>query len=300
METVIHMLRIVLIVMAAKTMSLGGIDLYDFLYKQLPQQINQIVTGSDVSPVAQIDRNLLKVSLASSAIDAVQVPQGDTELADEKVRASWLARAGISAPAMTAGVLLLMYQVGLALTVGLGPLFILSLLFDQTKDFFRRWITYGIGTMFSLAVLSGMASIVLELTERVATAMWATSAISKMTGIHSQGFSTMAFQQGGVGLMMPLLLITTPMMAAAFFNGPLGSFYSFSQLAGASSGSAQQGPYGQAPGTYGAGQGVSTSSGPGGSERQVKPGFNHNPAVGTKGNATDHLNKDVVKRDTAR
>jgi type IV secretion system protein VirB6 len=133
----------------------------------------------------------------------------------------------------------------------LGPLFILSLLFDQTKDFFRRWITYGIGTMFSLAVLSGMTSIVLELTERVATAMWATSAISRMTGTHSQGFSTMAFQQGGVGLMMTLLLISTPMMAAAFFNGPLGSFYSFSQLAGASGAPSQQGPYGQAPGTYG-------------------------------------------------
>uniref|UniRef100_UPI003D3036BD type IV secretion system protein n=1 Tax=Klebsiella pneumoniae TaxID=573 RepID=UPI003D3036BD len=35
--------------------------------------------------------------------------------------------------------------------VGLGPLFILCLLFDQTKQLFQRWLFYGIGTMFSMA-----------------------------------------------------------------------------------------------------------------------------------------------------
>lgn len=179
MTAVSHMIKIALIVTVAKTMSLGSINLYEFLYKQLPRQVNQIVTGTDASPTLQIDRNLLKVSLATCAIDIVQVPMGDTALADGKARASMMAKFGIAAPAMTAGTLLLMYQAGLALTVGLGPLFILSLMFEQTKDFFRRWITYGVGTMFSLAVLSGMVSIVLDLTERVAAAIWATTAINK-------------------------------------------------------------------------------------------------------------------------
>ena len=230
---------------------------------------------------------------------AAQISIGADELLDEKACSSLMIWLGISAPAMTAGVLLLMYQVGLALTVGLGPLFILSLLFDQTKDFFRRWITYGIGTMFSLAVLSGMTSIVLELTERVATAMWATSAISRMTGIHSQGFSTMAFQQGGVGLMMTLLLISTPMMAAAFFNGPLGSFYSFSQLAGASGASSQQGPYGQAPGTYDGSHTPQTDRGSSGSGSGGGMSGFRNHAGHTRpdhSQIAESQNKDAIKR----
>lgn len=285
METVVHMMRIVLIVMAAKTMSLGSTDLYDFLYRQLPQQINHIVTGSDASPTSQIDRNLLKVSLATSVIDAVQVPAGDTELADEKARASIMARFGISAPAMTAGAMLLMYQVGLALVVGFGPLFILSLLFEQTKDFFRRWITHGLGVMFSLAVLSGMVSIVLELTERVAAATWASSVISRMTGIDSQGFSTMAFQQGGVGLLMTVLLITTPAMAAAFFNGPLGSFMHFSAVNGGGDGN--PGPQGQPPGSYGRGSAPSTT--------QRTSNDQSNP--GTFGNQMAHLQRSYGQAD---
>ncbi|WP_266169274.1 type IV secretion system protein [Dyella subtropica] len=296
MTAVSHMIKIALIVTVAKTMSLGSIHLYDFLYKQLPQEINQIVTGSDASPKTQIDRNLLKVSLATSAIDAVQVPLGDTALADDKARASIMAQFGIAAPAMTAGTLLLMYQVGLALMVGLGPLFILSLMFEQTKDFFRRWITYGLGTMFSLAVLSGMVSIVLELTERVAGAIWATEAISKMTGIESQGFSTMAFQQGGVGLMMTMLLISTPAMAAAFFNGPLGSFMHFAAVNGGGS-SSMPGPQGQPPGSYGGGYGPQANTYDGNTSRQNNSGGFHPGATAQRNYAqtTNPADKDVTK-----
>ncbi len=46
----------------------------------------------------------------------------------------------------------------MALFIGLGPLFIPCLLFDQTKDLFKRWLLYGIGTVFSMAVLAAMVT----------------------------------------------------------------------------------------------------------------------------------------------
>ncbi len=55
--------------------------------------------------------------------------------------------------ANTAGVMLLLNKIALALFTGLGHIFILCLLFDQTKQLFGKWLYYGIGTMFSLADL---------------------------------------------------------------------------------------------------------------------------------------------------
>lgn len=35
--------------------------------------------------------------------------------------------------------MLLLYEIDIALFIGLGPLFILCLLFEQTKSLFQRW-----------------------------------------------------------------------------------------------------------------------------------------------------------------
>ena len=57
---------------------------------------------------------------------------------------------------MTAGAMLLYYQVAKALIMGLAPLFIFFLVFDQTKELFRQWLMYAVGTLFSMAVLNAM------------------------------------------------------------------------------------------------------------------------------------------------
>ncbi|MBN7917293.1 type IV secretion system protein, partial [Stenotrophomonas maltophilia] len=51
----------------------------------------------------------------------------------------------------------------------------LSLLFDQTKQLFQRWLFYGIGTMFSMAVLAAMVSIALDMVIRVSASFWMTA-----------------------------------------------------------------------------------------------------------------------------
>jgi len=143
--------------------------------------------------------------------------------------------------------MLLMYKVALALFVGLGPIFICCLMFKATEQMFWRWLNYGLGTLFSLAVLSLMTSIVLDLTLRVAGALWASSAINALleTG-GGAGLTGQALQQGGIGMLMTVLLITAPPMAASFFGGTVGSFTPYSALGGAS----QPGPQGQPVGSY--------------------------------------------------
>jgi type IV secretion system protein VirB6 len=147
--------------------------------------------------------------------------------------------------------MLLLYEVALALFIGFGPLFILCLLFDQTKQLFQKWLLYGIGTMFSMAVLAVMTTIAMKMVAKVAGAFWASAALGKLIGQDfSDGVTSMALQQGGMGLILTTLILTAPPMAAMFFQGTLGSFMAYSQIGGSGVG-AQPGPQGQPPGAAG-------------------------------------------------
>ncbi|WP_200934325.1 hypothetical protein, partial [Variovorax sp. Root318D1] len=124
--------------------------------------------------------------------------------------------------------------------------------FKQTESLFHKWLLYGIGLLFSMAVLSFMVSLVLELNLRIAAGLWASKAITSFLGVGgSTGLTSQAMLQGGIGLLLTVLLVTAPAAAAQFFGGTLGQFYTSSVLGGGAG--AQQGPGGQAPGTYGAG-----------------------------------------------
>ena len=100
-----------------------------------------------------------------------------------------------------------------------------------------------------MAVLSFMVSLVLELNLRIAAGLWASKAITSFLGVGgSTGLTSQAMLQGGIGLLLTTLLVTAPAAAAQFFGGTLGQFYTSSVLGGGAG--AQQGPGGQAPGTY--------------------------------------------------
>jgi len=280
---VMQMTRAVLIVSVATTMTLLGSDLHDMLTKELPSDINNLISkgssvvssicpNADTSPSALIDCNLAFSQVAMTAIDAVQVPIGDTETANTKARSALIATFGAAGPAMTAGAMLMLYQITLALFIGLGPLFIMCLMFDQTKDLFRKWLMYGIGTMFSLGVLSFVTSIVLNMTLRVAAAFWATEVISQITGISVEGYNSQALQQGGIGLLMTVLIISTPPLAAAFFQGTVGGFIPFAQVGGAAN-SGRPGPQGQPAGSYG-GHGAPSSTPQANSGQKTSGGLN--------------------------
>ena len=231
MEFVVTSARIALICAAASTMSLFGNDLQGYLSADggLASEISQLVSGTD-SPVSQIDQNMAAAQLTMAAIDVVQVSPGNVSVAGEKDRAALIATFGAAGPAMIAGAMLLMYQFTLAIFVGFGPLFILSLIFEQTKSLFSRWLYYGIATMFSIAMLEVVSSIVLDLMLRVAGAMWASSLINTITMQTPQGFTSQAMQQGGIGLLMSTLVISIPPIAGHFFGGTVGQFVAYSQF----------------------------------------------------------------------
>ena len=250
----INMARIDVIVTAATSMSIFGGSLQTFLSANgtLGSEISQLVSGTD-SPISGIDQNMAETQVALAAIDAVQVPPGDTETAESKAHAMFFAGFGTSSPPMAAGAMLLLYQFSMAMVVGFGPLFILCLIFEQTKDLFRKWLMYGIGTLFSIAMLYVVTSIVLYLTVNLAGALWSATLIDSITGQGGEGYSSQAIQQGGIGLLMTVLIISVPPMAAMFFQGTLGSFMPYAAFgAGAAS---RPGPQGQPPGSYGGGGG---------------------------------------------
>lgn len=254
MALVLNMSRIAIIVTVATSMSIFGSDLQDYLSAngKLGSEISQLVSGED-SPVSAIDKNMAATQLSMAAIDVVQVPPGDTSSAEQKAHAMLIAGLGAAGPAMAAGAMLLLYQFTMAIFVGLGPLFILCLIFDQTKSLFQRWLLYGIGTLFSIAVLYVVTSIVLKLTENVAAALWGAEVINSILDTGSEGFSSQALQQGGIGLLLTVLIVSVPPLAAAFFQGTVGNFLTYSAFGGGFGRAAHPGPQGQPPGSYGYG-----------------------------------------------
>ncbi|WP_407465296.1 hypothetical protein [Xanthomonas campestris] len=76
----------------------------------------------------------------------------------------------------------------------------------------------------------------------------------------TNGITSQAMQTGGMGVLLTLLILTTPPMAAFFFQGTLGSFMAYSQIGGATSAGGSPGPQGQAPGSHTPAQRVTENS----------------------------------------
>ncbi|MEA5124576.1 type IV secretion system protein [Xanthomonas floridensis] len=251
MSLVTGMARGALVVMVASSMGMFGQDLHQFLAVNVPQEITGLITGNeDETAEQQIDQSLAWMQVALTTIDALQVVD-DKGLQEEKATAMWMTGIGTGGPALTAAAMLLLYQVAIAMFVGFGPLFILCLLFDQTKQLFQKWLLYGIGTMFSMGVLAAMVSICMKMVVKVAGSLWAVKGLGILLQTDfTNGITSQAMQTGGMGVLLTLLILTTPPMAAFFFQGTLGSFMAYSQIGGATSAGGSPGPQGQAPGSY--------------------------------------------------
>ena len=223
MNLVVGSLKWVLLITVATTFALGSSNIHRFLADDLPRSVNILVTGKDEGPERAIDDSLVQMEVAMTAIDALYVNWDET-LQDAKTRNMWFTGVGVAGPSMVGGALLLMYKMGLALFVGLGPFFILCLGFEQTKNMFPKWVWYGVGTMFSLAVLSFSVAMITKLLTAVAASFAAQYLAAMAIGASPNGVNSMAMMQGGLGLLMTMFLITVPTMAASFFQGTLGHF----------------------------------------------------------------------------
>ena len=200
-----------------------------------------------------IDKNLALMQVALGGIQSLDT--GDNQIVeDEKNRALWMSGIGVAGPAIIAGVLLLLNKFAMALFVSLGPIFIMCLLFDQTKALFHKWLYFGIATTFTTVMLAVMSSIAMKMVGALAASVIA----ADFLGANTSGFTQVAMQQGGLGLILSTLLITVPPMAGNFFSGALGGFTGVNQFAGA--GAAQSPQRGMAP-NYGPQGGMVVQSG---------------------------------------
>lgn len=226
MGLVVGSLRAFLIVIAATSMSFFGNDLTELMTDDLPQAIHQVISGDDDDVEDAIDENLTTMGLIFAMIDALPTDDNENNSASQR-NVTAMTGIGIAGPSVIGGAMLLLYKIALVLFVGFGPIFILALLFEQTQDLFKRWLLYGIGTMFAMAVLAVMVSIATQVVAISAAAMVAAYALSSAPGVmpgFGGGLNSAAVQQGGVGLIMSVLMVMAPPMAAMFFNGTLGQF----------------------------------------------------------------------------
>ena len=226
MGLVVGSLRAFLIVIAATSMSFFGNNLTSLMTNDLPQAIHQVISGDDGDVEDAIDDNLTTMGLIFAMIDALPTDDNENNSASQR-NVTAMTGIGIAGPSVIGGAMLLLYKIALVLFVGFGPIFILMLLFEQTQDLFKRWLLYGIGTMFAMAVLAVMVSIATEVVAISAAAMVAAYTLSTMLDLPvalGGGLNSAAVQQGGVGLIMSVLMVMAPPMAAMFFNGTLGQF----------------------------------------------------------------------------
>ncbi|WP_258078626.1 type IV secretion system protein, partial [Xanthomonas arboricola] len=94
------------------------------------------ITAENKTPEDQVDESLGWMQVALSSIDVLDVVQ-DPTLDSQKSHAMWMVGIGIGGQAVVAGSMMLLYRIAMALFVGFGPLFILCLLFEQTKSLFN-------------------------------------------------------------------------------------------------------------------------------------------------------------------
>ncbi|SFW62903.1 type IV secretion system protein VirB6 [Luteibacter sp. UNCMF366Tsu5.1] len=223
-------LKATLVVFIATTAAYSSSSVYWTLSDGMSTTIAQYVTGESGSPFQHIDNNLAGMEVAMGTIDAIDTG-GDQAAQDAKDRDRWFTGIGIAGPSVIAGSMLLLNKIALALFVGFGPIFIMCLLFEPTKQLFSKWLLYGIGTVFSLAVLSVMVTIAMKMMAAV-TASFAVKYLLSMPELggagSTDGINSMALQQGGLGLLLTTMIISAPPMAASFFQGTLGQFNSYS------------------------------------------------------------------------
>lgn len=212
-------LRAVLVIGLATGAAAGAGSSYRVLADGLNKVVREVVTGDDSEGTyADVDKVLAIMQVALQVIDSVDAGS-DVPANQSKDRALLLTGVGLGGPAMVAATALLLNKIAMALVIGLGPVFILCLLFDQTRQLFSRWLFYGLGTLFSMAFLTVMVTLALDMVMAVGLSFWVSDLI---TG-GQESLTSMAMQQGGLGIVLSMLIVSAPPMAAMFFQGTLGS-----------------------------------------------------------------------------
>ncbi|ALN91772.1 MULTISPECIES: type IV secretion system protein [Lysobacter] len=245
MALVVNSLRSVLIVGVALTTAVTANTTYGALTDGVSHVIRETVTGrDDDGPYADMDQVLAILQAGLDLVGSVDVGE-DVMTNDTKNKAMNMIGVGLGGPVIMAMIAMMLNKIAMALFIGMGPFFILCLLFDQTKALFQKWLFYGLATMMSMAVLIVMTTISIDLILAVGAAFWVTELIPGVGD--KESIMNLALQQGGLGTILSALIITAPPMAGAFFNGVMGQFSPYNAFQPASGGNNYPAPGQQYP-----------------------------------------------------
>ena len=229
MGQVVEMLRISLIVIIATAAAANHDSLYRGLTDGVSDTAVELVSGKPRgSLLVDIDRGFAVMELAYSRLQQIDTA-GDAQASAQRDKSSELASLGAASPAVVGSALMVLNRIMLALLIGLGPVFVLFLMFKQTESLFKGWLGALLATQVSLAVLSVTITLAMDLTVAIGTALWlGDQVLQGSNGEQAAGLYNLARLQGATGLILSTLILGAPPAAAALFRAGVASFNPYS------------------------------------------------------------------------
>lgn len=230
MAFVVRAGKVVFILSVASGVSSFGSNINGYTH-DFQRQITKLVTGKDKDVYTMVDQSLLKTQLIMTGVSTL-VAAADPEKKDDKSLILAASAFGSAGPAVIAGTLSLLNEIAVSLAVVFAPLFILALIFENTKSLFWNWLRYTVGVMFSMAVLAMVTGIALDISIAYAGLILASAVFNSIASSipilgdllagDSASLTQTAIQQGGLGLVLSMLLLTVPPLVMQFFSTSLG------------------------------------------------------------------------------
>ena len=189
-------------------------------------EVTYLITGTDQDVYRQVDKNLALTQTMLSTVSTLAKRDNATDA--EAKKAWWIGAFGGAGPAVVGGMVSLLNEIMLHFAIMLGPLFILGLLFEQTKQLFWSWVKSVLGLMLSMGVLAFLSGLVMKITIGYATAAVAAIAVNNwLPGVAGlldmPSITDTMMVQGGIGLLLTTMLITIPPAVSQFVGGTLGA-----------------------------------------------------------------------------
>lgn len=222
--------------------------------------ITAAIVGPDIDLYQVIDINLALGQVFNALIDGLA--GGQQAMAEGKSLTTMAGLVGQSGPAVLLSVLSLMAEISIVLAIMLAPLFLFFLLFQQTAAMFWTWVKFLLGTMVSLAVVTLVGSIVLDMMMRYGGALVFAFFVNGALGAAGVGggfdIGGSAMQLAALGALSTALLTMIPPLIMQFFNS--GASFAAGAMMGAVGGGAAGAGVAGLMGSVGAGSGAARAA----------------------------------------
>ncbi|MBB1117586.1 type IV secretion system protein [Stenotrophomonas sp. W1S232] len=229
MAQVVDLLRVSVVVMLASTAALNHDSLYRVLTDGISNATVSLVSGKPAGALLNdIDRGFAVMDLAYSRLQQIDTGD-DIQASNQRDKSSELASLGAASPAVVGSAMMVLNRFMLAILLGLGPFFVLCLVFKQGEGLFRGWLSALVACQVSLAVLSVAISLAMDLVVAMGATLWLSDTLlADGLGVDAGGIYNMARLQAATGLILSTLILGAPPAAAGLFRSAVANFNPYS------------------------------------------------------------------------